>query len=772
MDDLKLQVKKLWAAFARRLSGLGLGISGKYFTVKAVPDGEDAIGYTMSGSKIFISNDNKILDKLEKIEERLTFMRGVFLHELMHQIETDFVTWENVRKTVKDPVEQRIFHTIANVIEDPAIEWHARYYMRKEALKNLEFAMATTYKFGPDIDPKSTPFQQFMTALIQYGDGGLIKGTLCDEANEILCKALPVVDKAIEEDNGAKRIYLSKEVFEIARPLWEPEAANIKAMNALLEKLLREFGKAIASSSGEKINKKELKGEGESDPASEKLEKRRNITFHKVSKEEMEKMKKDSSDSMEGMDGDGDIDVYYCDDDDDADDKDGNSGSSIPAPSSKKSGKKDSKSDDSSSSGENGEKSDGKSGKDGKSGDSDDSEGNASSDKPGDSDSDDGSDSDGKKDGSSKKNDKNDGSYNPEESDYQTPDGSGSGTSSGKDQRLTYDKSGNAPESHVDAAEEDVSSDEDFELSDDEMESVAAEIEAMEEEVEITQREADELDGEELDISIDIPKYSGCNCMNYRDKTEPSDSMVEAYNAVVARNKSQITRLVSQLKRIIRNEAEETSYRSSGKVNIKRLSDARLSSRVFSKRVDPANKGDMAVFILVDNSGSMGHHKIEQARNCAIALSEVFVALNIPIKVMGFSDGNGYDACHYHYVNWSKSLNERVKLLGMESRNSNFDGYAIRYATKALMKRHEQNKMLIVISDGQPACRFYWGTDGISDTSDAVREAKHNMTVVGVAIDADIDVLHTMYGEGFVLANNLDEMFTNIAKKIKREMKV
>ena len=283
MDDLKLQVKKLWAAFARRLSGLGLGISGKYFTVKAVPDGEDAIGYTMSGSKIFISNDNEILDKLEKIEERLTFMRGVFLHELMHQIETDFVTWENVRKTVKDPVEQRIFHTIANVIEDPAIEWHARYYMRKEALKNLEFAMATTYKFGPDIDPKSTPFQQFMTALIQYGDGGLIKGTLCDEANEALCKALPVVDKAIEEDNGAKRIYLSKEVFEIARPLWEPEAANIKAMNALLEKLLREFGKAIASSSGEKINKKELKGEGESDPASEKLEKRRNITFHKVS---------------------------------------------------------------------------------------------------------------------------------------------------------------------------------------------------------------------------------------------------------------------------------------------------------------------------------------------------------------------------------------------------------------------------------------------------------------------------------------------------------
>lgn len=764
--ELTAKVKELWASFARRLSGLGLGISGKYYTVKAIPAGDDSIGYTMSGNQIFISNDNFILDKLDSVEERLAFMKGVFLHELMHQIETDFATWEKVRMSIKDPIEQRIFHTIANVIEDPAIEWHARYYMRREALKNLEFTIGVTYKEAPLIDAgKESPFSQFMNALIQYGDGGIIKGTLCKEANTILCKTLPVVDKAIEEDNGAKRIYLSKEVFDIAKPLWEPEVANQKAMNKLLEEILKQYGKAIAASGGMRINKNDLKGEGTPDALSEKLSKRRNITFHKVSKEEMEELKKNSSDASGSLDGDGDIDVYYCDDDNN--NNGGNDGDGVPIPSASK--QKSEKS--SSSSGSNGEKSSGdndgssesgKTRKDGKN--SDKEKGNSSSSDEGDNNSP-SNPSEDKSSNGSKPN-----GYNPDESEYNTPDSPSNGSSSGNDQRLT-NKDGFAPGEHVDAADENVLEDDDYQLSDDEMEALAAEIESLEEEVEITQREAASIDGENLDIPLGIPKYDGCRCINYKDNTIPSESLVEQYNAIVANNASQIARLASQLKRIIMNEAEETSYRSSGKVSIKRLSDARLSSRVFSKRVDPSNKGDMAVFILVDNSGSMGTHKIKQARNCAIALSEVFVQLKIPIKVMGFSDGNGYDACHYHFVNWSKNLNERVKLLGMISRNSNFDGYAIRYATKTLLKRHEQNKMLIVISDGQPACRFYWGSDGISDTSEAVREAKKNMTVVGVAIDADISVLHTMYGDGFVLANNLEEMFGTIGQKIKKEMK-
>lgn len=775
-EKLSVQVKNLWAPFARRLSGLGLGISGKYYTVKAIAPGNDEIGYTMPGNRIFLSNDNDILDTLKTVEERFTFIKGVFLHELMHQIETDFATWEKVRNSIKDAMEQRIFHTIANIIEDPAIEWHARYYMRKEVLKALEFSLGTTYKYKTSsggIDPsKKSPFGQFMEALIMYGDGGIIKGSLCKEANDVLTKALPIVDKAIEEDNGAKRIYLSKEVFEIARPLWAPEVANAKAMNQLLEELLKRFGKSLAAFGGERIDKNDIKGDGVPNSSSESLSKKRKITFHKISKEEMEKMKEESGNG--NLDGDGDIDAYYCDDDEGKDPEDSNSG--IQMPSSGKNGKNGRSSSDkgqSSDGDSDGDKKDesSASGNNGKDASKD--EGANSEKGDGDSErSDSNSESSESSDNSSKNKRSHSDTYDPEESMYSTPDGSSSGSGSNRDQRLSYDKEGGGSEEHVDAAEENIEDDDSYQLTDEELEAIASDIESMEHEVEITQRESDSINGEDLDLPISIPKYASCKCKNYLDDTQPSEGMVESYNAIVTKYSPQIARLVSQLRRIIMNEAEETGYRNSGKVSVKRLADARMTSRVFSKRVDPANKGDIAVFILVDNSGSMGYHKIEQARNCAIALTEVFVQLKIPIKVMGFSDGEGgYDACHYHFVNWSKSINERIKLLNMRSRNSNFDGYAIRYATKALMKRHEQNKMLIVISDGQPACRFYWGTDGISDTSEAVREAKKTATVVGVAIDADIDVLHTMYGDGFVLANNLDEMFSTIGQKIKKEMK-
>ena len=61
---------------------------------------------------------------------------------------------------------------------------------------------------------------------------------------------------------------------------------------------------------------------------------------------------------------------------------------------------------------------------------------------------------------------------------------------------------------------------------------------------------------------------------------------------------------------------------------------------------------------------------------------------------------------------------------------------------------------MIVISDGQPACNAYSSISGYSDTKDAIREARgKNQNVLGVAIGADIERLHDMYGNDFVSSN-------------------
>lgn len=881
-ENLTAQVKKLSSSLSRRLSGLGFGISGKYFIVKVIPQGEDDIGYTRRGNFIYVSFDNKYLDSLETIEERIAFIKGVFLHELMHQIETDFDTWERIKSSIKDPIQQRIFHVLANVIEDPSIEWHARYYMRDYALENLYFTLSTTYKMSPEIDPNDTPFEQFMDALIHYGDGGIIKGKVCPETNHYLNVALPLVDKAIEEDSGAKRIHIAKEIFDLTRPLWEEDAKNAEAMTKMLEEMMKQFGKAMAESSGEGLSKEDLQISGpngsngnpsnkkqtNTEKESEKMTKRRKVTYHKVSKEEMKQLRQNASQSSSKDDGSGDLHVYYCDEDEGQDEgKNGNgSGKNQNKPDDGQtpqnqnqgfgSGKPDSnrEKDPKNGSGSgNGEQKDGdpekRDGAGGGDGDGDDKNGKdqdglspnptaqsgASDSKDGKESDEDGSgagsgkksddpNKDGDSDGSGKsgdgekkvdgtedqssengeadsgqnKNESADGNmtgrsskmgdskdtarstaspskdYNPDEVDYEWhPNHDGNPEGSNRDLRINYDNAGQDQSDSIEPDEENVFDDEEFCLSEEEMESIAAEVESMKDEIELEKRNAEDLEAEDLDIDIGCPEYAHAKCLNVRDKTVPSDSLIASYQSIVQNYSTQIKGLVNQLRRIFMSDTEERMYKDSGRLNIKRLSSSRLTSYVFTKNLDPANKSNMAVFILVDNSGSMGGLKILQARNCTIALTEVFTALHIPVKVMGFTNDehNGYGAFHHHFVNWSKELNERVKLLNMKALNSNFDGYSIRYATKALMKRNEQNKLLIVISDGQPNSRFYKGMDGISDTSNAIRKAKRACAVIGVGIDADINVLHTMYGEGFVLANQLDEMFNAIAQKIRRELK-
>ena len=82
--------------------------------------------------------------------------------------------------------------------------------------------------------------------------------------------------------------------------------------------------------------------------------------------------------------------------------------------------------------------------------------------------------------------------------------------------------------------------------------------------------------------------------------------------------------------------------------------------------------------------------------------------------------------------------------------------------------RGEEHKVLIVISDGQPACGAYFGggLDGYSDTKDAIREARSKGEVVlGVAIGADVDVLQKMYGRDFIFIRTGDDLFGGIMKK-------
>lgn len=238
--------KKVWGGLKRKLSNISLGITGKRFNIIDIPHGSDDLAYTAKGKAIYINPTHQLMDGMSSVETTM-FIEGLFAHELMHQLATDFPYFEIFLDRLPK-FQQQIFATIFNVIEDPSIENLAPQYFGGHLLNALSFAIMYCYKNSCEFSQMS-PFSQFVNALIHYGDGGLLKSEFTsDEAKECFLKAVTIVDKAIEEPNGRKRIELSHEIFVMSRPLWEPyaQAAEKEMLLEELKELLQSCGKGTS----------------------------------------------------------------------------------------------------------------------------------------------------------------------------------------------------------------------------------------------------------------------------------------------------------------------------------------------------------------------------------------------------------------------------------------------------------------------------------------------------------------------------------------------
>lgn len=308
-------------------------------------------------------------------------------------------------------------------------------------------------------------------------------------------------------------------------------------------------------------------------------------------------------------------------------------------------------------------------------------------------------------------------------------------------------------------------------LTDEEVDAIRQVNERYEASMELAERN---VDGDEtcLDLHVgggfkDVCKKA--KCQNIFVDFNASPASVQAYNRLVASMSGGIASLTSQLGRILRNRQEERMYKPSGKVSIKRLNSGRITSRVFTKRKLP-DATEMAVVLGIDISGSMRGAKIAFAQKCAIALAEVFGNLGIPLYIFGFSaDENGFDVNHFHYVNWSNKKLERLRLLGIKAHTNNFDGYSIRYATELLRRKDADKKLLLVVSDGNPAARAYFAIPGIQDVQLAVNEANRVATTIGILLgNLDPKYHRQMYGYNFIHCNRVEELFPQLARILKK----
>jgi cobaltochelatase CobT len=151
-----------------------------------------------------------------------------------------------------------------------------------------------------------------------------------------------------------------------------------------------------------------------------------------------------------------------------------------------------------------------------------------------------------------------------------------------------------------------------------------------------------------------------------------------------------------------------------------------LNSLSFKKEKKVKFK-DTLVTILIDNSGSMRGKPISVAAICADILSRTLERCSVKVEILGFTTkhwkggqsrerwtnnqkplfpGRLNDLRHIIYKSadtpWRQSKNNMGLMLKEGLLKENIDGEALKWAYNKILKRKEERKILMVISDGAP----------------------------------------------------------------------
>jgi len=213
---------------------------------------------------------------------------------------------------------------------------------------------------------------------------------------------------------------------------------------------------------------------------------------------------------------------------------------------------------------------------------------------------------------------------------------------------------------------------------------------------------------------------------------------------------------------------------------------------------------DTVVTLLIDNSGSMRGKPISVAAICADILSRTLERCSVKVEILGFTTKNWKggksrekwnlnnkptnpgrlnDLRHIIYKSADKPWRQSKKNLGLMLKEGllkeNIDGEALLWAYKRILKRKEERKILMIISDGAPV-----DDSTLSVNSGDYLEKHLKRTVKWIEENSNIEVFAVGIGHdvtryykkaikitdvqelGDVMINQLTKLFSQKNKKI------
>lgn len=253
---------------------------------------------------------------------------------------------------------------------------------------------------------------------------------------------------------------------------------------------------------------------------------------------------------------------------------------------------------------------------------------------------------------------------------------------------------------------------------------------------------------------------------------EVTPLMEERYRRILDTIGSLPSRLAEEIREIIRQRDERPATRSR-----RGRFDSRLAWRVpvlsdptvFRHRYGGFTP-DTVVSVLVDCSGSMSGPPEYHAKVASAVIAEALARCGVPVAITGFTANRNGPVIHRRAVRFG---GRREGIVALRAWSENRDGYSIRVAARELLFRPEEEKILLVLSDGAPMCPpDYLREPAIQDTALAVREARRSgVRVVGVYFGSGSHSLETerrIFGADIVFVPKIEALPRQLASVLRR----
>lgn len=255
---------------------------------------------------------------------------------------------------------------------------------------------------------------------------------------------------------------------------------------------------------------------------------------------------------------------------------------------------------------------------------------------------------------------------------------------------------------------------------------------------------------------------------------EVPDKLIAQYDRVAGPLLKISRRLQKQVRQVLQDQRR--GGRETGLLMGRRILTRTLyhdDGRYFYKNRLPQELPELAVALLVDESGSMScADRITRARAASLIVYDFCRSLGIPILIAGHTE-IGKTVHIYSYAEFdARDNNDRYRLMDLPARSDNRDGAALRYTAERLLRRPEEVKLLLTISDGQPCASRYYGTEAEADLRGIKREmTNRGVTIFAAAIGEDKDSIERIYGDGFLDISNLDDLPVSLTRLIAQRIR-